>query len=368
MRSEPQRRHAATRLAVAAAFFYAAAPVSAGPSMSADFKSMMQWLSHELSQGLAFNAGSPFAPPREITDRRLAPDISVGGGVVPLDKGKFPVMRNDAVRDAHTESIFPSSVLFPNLAMHLRAGLPGRFDFAIRAANMTTPPGYKISPTTTGKGQSNSLGVSLRRHFFGGDAPLLSLGTHYNHVAGRFEYKTRFGINDVQGFSADSDVNGGIFWNINSFGLNAVTSQAFGAWTPFAGFGYNYTTGSVHSKLEALPDTPLITRIFGEASDHPEKSQGRVIVGLQLSRSWVNLFTNGEIKTIGIGAGKSWIVHAGLSLPFFLGSGGGRYSRKAADAEETASARPVSARARREMFGGPVNERVEGTPTMIFIQ
>ena len=376
MRAKLFRRLAATTLAVAAAFFYAAAPAAAQvPSMSDDFKALTGWLSHEVAQGLAFNAGETFDPPREITDRRLAPDISVGGGVVPLNKGSFPAMRTDAIQSAHPENIFPSSVMFPNLALHLRAGLPGRFDFAIRGADMTTPPGYKISSKTTAKGQSNSIGFSLRRHLLGGEDPLVTLGAHYNHVYGKFAFNTKFGVDSVTGFSADTDVNGDLSWNINSYGLTAVTSQAFGIWTPFAGLGYNYVTGSVNSRLEALSESPLILPIRGQSSDHPEQNQGRVILGLAANHSWINFFASGEIKAIGIGAGKSWIMQAGMSLPFVIGTGGGNRYAKADrvrpardDFEERPRREAKAPKVRREMFGGPVNEKVEGTPTMIFIQ
>lgn len=353
---------------------------------------MMTWLSHEMVQGLGFNAGSTFDPPREILDRRLQPDISVGGGTVPLDKSKFPTPETPALQELHAENIFPSKVMFPNLAMHLRAGLPWRSDFAIRFADMTTPPGYKISATTTGKGQSNSIGFSLRKHFFGeaADVPMLTLGAHYNHVYGRFTYATKFNVDNVQGFSANSDVNGGIYWSVNSYGLNAVVSQQMGALTPFLGFGYNYVTGSVRANLTAVPSTPLITPIMGESTEKPEQNQGRVLFGAQLDHSWVNFFTSGEIKAIGIGSGKSWIVHAGMSLPFHIGT---LSERRAAKLEEerqrrlaaarrdddepaVARIRPAKAsrapapRPRREIFSGTpsTGERSEGSPTMIFIQ
>jgi hypothetical protein len=371
---------------------------AANPSMSKDFQGMMDWLAHEMAQGIAFNAGSTFDPPEEIVDRRLAPDISVGLGHMVLDKTKFPKPETPALVEYGADKIFPASVNFPNFAMHLRGGLPGRTDFAIRLADMTTPPGYKISNNTTGTGQSNSIGFTMRKHMFGQDGdPLLSLGAHYNHVYGRFLYRTQFNVN-TQGFDASSEVNGGIAWNVNSYGLNAVVSQRYGRWTPFIGMGYNYVTGSVRTFLEAVPNTPLITPIKGQSSEHPEQNQARLIMGTQMQRSWVNLFANGEIKTVGIGAGKAWVVQFGLALPFHIGKAGRsallarekndmrkegsgrRIMDSVADEDNQGVARMRRARPterpkyipRREVFGGtaPVNrdERTEGTPTMIFIQ
>ena len=371
---------------------------AANPSMAGDFQSMMDWLSHEMAQGIAFNAGETFDPPHEITDHRLAPDISFGAGHNVLDKTKFPAPKTQALADYHPENIFPASVLFPNLAVHLRAGLPGRMDFAIRAADMTTPPGYKISANTKGVGQSNSIGFSLRKHMLGGDdLPLVSVGANFNHVYGRFLYSTTLHINN-SGFQEDADANGGIVWNVNSFGLNAVTSQSFGKWTPFLGVGYNYVTGSVRSYLKVNPTDQGafgITPFSGEASEHPEQNQGRVIAGFQREGAWLHLFTSGEIKAIGIGAGKMWIVQSGVTLPFHIGTGGGsrpssfaarRKSsavrdedgsrRQLTDDEAEALAR-VRAKRRsqmtthKEVFGGPSvsgDESTQGTPTMIFIQ
>ena len=305
-------------------------PALANPSMSDDFERMMKWLSHEMVQGLGFNAGSTFDPPREVKDKRLQPDVSLGLGKMPLDKNRFPRLETQGLKDINAADIFPASVLFPNLAMHMRMGLPWRSDLALRAADMTTPPGYKISPTTTGAGQSNSVGFGVRKHFMGNGRPLLSLGVNYNHVFGRFDYKTKFDINDVEGFSASNNVTGTIRWNVRSYGVNAVVSQTLGLWTPFLGFGYNYLTGSLRARLEAIADTPLILPVVGESSNHPEQSQARAILGAQLNRSWVNFFANGEVQAVGSGKGRSWIVHSGISLPFQIGPKGFYAAKKRA--------------------------------------
>ncbi len=296
---------------------------AANPSMSEDFKRMMGWISHELAQGLAFSAGSKFDPPREVKSRRLQPDLSLGVGSMYLDKSKFPTADTQALRDMDTDSIFSSRINFPNLVLHLRAGLPGRSDISFRVANMTTPPGYKLNSRTAAKGQSNSIGIGIRKHFFGqGRRPQLTLGSNFNHVRGQFEIQTKFAIEDVQGFSADNDVNGIFQWNVNSLGLNAVLSQTFGKWTPFFGLGYNYTTGSVRARLEVDSQTPLIAPIRGEASSKPETSQGRYIFGTQWDVSWASIFFNGEVQAIGQNRGKTFVFHSGVTLPFEIGPRG----------------------------------------------
>ena len=355
---------------------FSAAPVSgANTSMSADFHAMMGWLSHEMAQGLAFNAGSTFDPPQEVKSRRFQPDISLGIGKMPLDKKKFPTLTDKSLRDLNAANIFPSSVLFPNLAVHLRAGLPGRMDMSLRFANATTPKGYKISPTTTGAAQSNSIGFGLRRHFFGEDGlPLLGLGANYNHVYGRFAYNTKFGV-DVQNFSADSDVSGAIAWNISSYGLNAVLSRTYGRWTPFGGVGYNYTTGSVRARLEINSETPLIAPVVGEASDHPEQSQARFILGVQTNRSWANFFSNLEIQAVGSGAGRAWVIHSGITLPFEIGARGFSSTRRAQRKQlekqsgKQKTAPPVKkTKTKMPVGNGPAPAPAQSQPDLIFIQ
>lgn len=392
-----QRAGAATAVLVAALFLSVSEARS--QDMNTDFTNITNWLSHEVSQGIGFNAGETFDPPREIIDRRLEPDISFGGGVMPLNKATFPTMTVAAIQQDHPETFFPSKVTFPNFTMHLRAGLPWRSDFAIRFADMTSPPGYKLSANATAQAQSNSIGATVRKHLFGGDWPMLSIGANFNHVYGRFEFQEKTTV-DLSGFgTADAPITGGLYWNVNSYGLNAVLSQTFGLWTPFVGFGANYVTGSVRAHLQAVPQTDLIDPAFGDSSSKPDLRNGRAIVGLQLNHSWVNFFTSGEINTTGESRGKSWIVQSGMSLPFRIGAGGGEYARREKEQEEAyarlrrqraedraearAAAREASApgnewgeswtprtqpSSRREMFGGPVKDQVEGTPTMIFIQ
>lgn len=311
--------------AVAAVFFASsAAPAwGANPSLSDDFRSMTQWLSHEMAQGLAFNAGSTFDPPREVTGWALQPDLSLGIGRIPFNKTEFPALTVQALNEQGGAKIFPSSVMFPNFALHLRMGLPGRADAYFRFADATTPPGYKISPTMTAQVQTNSFGAGVRKHvdLWNEDLPKVALGAHYNHVQGRTRLKGKFNVNVDANFRADSDLNGEIDWNLNSFALTAVAHKTYDAWTPFAGFGYNYATGSVRSKLTLKSQTFLIADVIGEGSDHPEQSQGRWIAGVQYARPKWSAFFNAEVKALGQLQYRSWIAQVGVALPYEIGRG-----------------------------------------------
>ena len=320
----------------------AASPAAA--YLADDFGGMSQWLSHEMAQGLAFNAGSNFDPPREVQGYYLQPDLSFGVGKIPFNKREFPLLTTAALNDYGGANLFPSTVLFPNFALHLRMGLPWRGDLYVRLADATTPPGYKISPTMAAKVQTNSFGGGIRQHFFGGELPVLTIGAHYNHVQGSARLKGKFNI-AAQGFTATDDFIGDIDWSINSFGLTAVAAQSFGEWTPFIGVGYNYATGSVRTRLDLVSSTFGIPDIIGEGSERPEKSQGREIFGISYDRPTWSLFANGELKALGQLQYRSYIVQFGGALPFDIGRGPAIfYKRRKPDARAPSSIRDPGSR------------------------
>lgn len=297
------------------------ARAQANPTMSGDFTQMMDWLTRGTADGLGFNAGSSFDPPNEMRPWRIQPDVSLGVGLLPFDKKSFPKMRVQALADKKPDESLPDQMMFPNLTLHMRMGLPGRWDVGTRFANMTTPDNYKLSPTTTGNGQSNTLGVSVRRHFMGGERPLVSVSGVYNHTFGYFNFVNEFkNVELTPGFFADSTNFGTLEWDVRSFGVNVIASQNYGKWIPFGGFGYNRMIGSVSGKLEAQWKTPLIAPSVGRASNSPSDDNGRVILGFQRDGSFFKLFMNTEIKAMGPMAGKSFIISTGLAAPFKIGA------------------------------------------------
>lgn len=327
-------------LAAALLLAAGASPARANPSLTDDFKSITQWLSHELAQGLAFNAGSTFDPPQEVKGYWMQPDLSLGIGRIPFNKSRFPHLTVPALDEKGGANIFPNQVLFPNLALHLRMGLPGRSDLYLRFADATTPSGYKISPTMTAQVQTNSYGAGVRKHFQFEDErlPKVVVGGHYNHVRGRTRLKGKFNVDVDANFRADSDLDGAIDWSINSFGLTSILYKEYGRWVPFGGIGYNYATGSVRSRLELKSKTFLIADVIGEGSERPEQSQGRWIFGLQYQKPSWSVFGNAEVKALGQLKYRSWIAQAGVALPFEIGRGPKIiYKKRRPDA---ASARP----------------------------
>jgi len=321
-------RTARAPLAAALVLALACASASANPSLTSDINGMSQWLSDQMAQGLAFNAGETFDPPKVVQGYYLQPDVSLAVGHIPFDKRRFPDMQTPELQNGGGADLFPNSTLFPNLALHLRMGLPGRRDLYVRFADATTPSGYKISPTMKAQVQTNSIGFGLRQEFLGGDYPTLVLGGHYNHVQGYTKLRGTFGVS-AAGFNADDAFNGNINWSINSFGLTAIVSQSFGRWTPYGGLGYNYITGSTHVDLNLISHTFLVPDVTGQGSDRPEQSQGREILGISYDRDTWSAFANGELKALGQLQYRSWIVAVGAALPFEIGGKAIFYKKRA---------------------------------------
>ena len=317
----PRRRGA--RLLFALALLAAASSSFAqNQPLSVDYANIMQWLSQETANGLAFNAGSTFDPPNEIAPYLIQPDFSLGIGYVPFRKDKFP-QTQQSLQDIGIQSFFPSSIMFPNLTAHVRMGLPERFDVSLRFADMTIPKGYKLTSNTKGDGQSNTIGASIRRHFLGeDDDPLISVSLNLNHVFGHFNLQNSFSnLQITPGFYTDAQNSGRIQWSVTSIGVNVVGSKNYGAWTPFAGLGLNKASGSVQATLTSVFDTPLFSPASGSASNAPESVNGRFIFGAQRDWAPCGLFMNGEIKTIGSESFKTFIVSFGVARPFSFGVG-----------------------------------------------
>ena len=84
---------------------------ASNPSLNTDFTNMMGWMSGQMANGLGFNAGETFDPPKEVTDRRIQTDLSLGIGNLPFNKAAFPQLQTPALQSAGVENFFPSSVL-----------------------------------------------------------------------------------------------------------------------------------------------------------------------------------------------------------------------------------------------------------------
>jgi len=309
-------------LAAALVLLIAAAPARANPSLDPDFANMSQWLSDQLAQGLAFNAGENFDPPTLVKGYYLQPDISLGAGIVPLNKATFPDTPRLAANNIDAASLFPNSVQFPNLALHLRMGLPGNNDVYVRFADATVPAGYKISPSMTAAVQTNSIGAGVRHHFLGDDGwPNLVVGLHYNHVQGHVDLTGPYALNVTSSYGYTGSFTGEIKWSINSVGTDAILYQSYGRWTPFGGLGFNHASGSVETTLNLDFGGFGTTPVNGVGSDEPKESQGRAILGTQYQFATWTLFGSGEIKTIGSLPFKNYIAQVGAALPFEIGCG-----------------------------------------------
>jgi hypothetical protein len=300
-------------------FLFLPAAASAQVSLSGDFSKMMTWLSGQVVDPLAFNAGSTFDPPNEVRPGRVQSDISFGAGILPLDTSKFPVLSNPTLNQENLASSFPQEMPFPDLTGHVRIGLPWRTDLGLRASD-TTIPNITVTPGTTAGAQANNLGVELRTFFFGRtDEPTLSLGAHANRLWGQFTFANSINNVNLDGILADASNKGSMAWDLSSVGMNAVVSQHFGSWTPFGGLGYDMASGSLKASLNTTFNTFLATPSSAQESSAPIANNLRLLFGTELQRkNGHDLFVSGEFLLTGAEA-HAFNIHLGMMLPTHIG-------------------------------------------------
>ncbi|MBI4051080.1 MAG: hypothetical protein HY400_01095 [Elusimicrobia bacterium] len=289
---------------------------AANPSLSNDFASITQWLTSEVVQGLAFNAGASFSPSTEPRPYEFELDATLGVGSVPIDSKKFPKLGVVQLEQIGVQSYFPKNVPFPDFTAHIRMGLPYRMDVSFRLSDMTAPT-YRLSEQTKGNGQSNILGGEMRRHFYGQENPfLLTTTVMVNYLRGRFNFFNTFSdVKLTDSFSASADNTGLVKWSLISYGVNAIGSYRLQSWIPFFGVGFNRSHGSVLAQMESVFRTDLIQPVFGQSSALPERNTVRVITGTQYTLRRFNLFLSAETLVVGHLEGQTYNVHAGIVIP-----------------------------------------------------
>lgn len=316
-------------LLAAAAVAFASPVLAAGNSLSDDYSRMMRWLSDEMVDPLAFNAGTTFDPPNELTAFEPSLDLSFGVGILPLDIAKFPTLSNKTLNDRNVSASFPQRVPFPDLTAHVRLGLPGRWDAAARLSN-TTAPTINMTPETKAGGQANNVGVSFRRFFFGTQGrPKLAIGLNANYLWGKFTFSSRYEDVAMSTLTTDADNEGWMKWSLKSVGLNATVSKKYGPWTPYGGVGFNIADGTHEARLYTDFTTYLALPSEGRETSRPQDSNVRLLFGTQLERrSGRDLFLSGEVLASG-GEGHSFNVHLGMIIPLRFGAARERIEKRA---------------------------------------
>jgi len=318
---------------------------AANPRLSQDYQAIMEWLSSEASEGLAFHSSVTFDPPVELSAGGVGLDANLGVGTIPVHKNTFPRLQVQTLQDLRPQDNFLSQTPFPDMTAHLRLGLPNRYEAALRLSDATIPR-HKISPTTEGQGQSNIFGVELRKHF--GDARTERVTTYltYDYLQGGFKFFNGFrNIPVTDTLSLDADNEGLLAWNIQTYGLGLSVSHQFGPWVPYYGFAYHYSHGFVRTRLESRFETPLVAPIVGKGRHPVEGSQQlRLILGTMKKGRRVGLYATTEVLAFGSRAGRAFAAHLGFALPLWGSSSGALPSNlppDLKDAPRSEEARPL---------------------------
>lgn len=304
---------------------------AANESLSGDFQAMMDWLSGQAVQPVAFNAGTTFDPPQELKPGELQLEPTFGMGILPLDITKFPTLKNQTLNDQHVGSFFPQRVPFPDMTAHVRYGLPGRWDLSFRLSNVTIPT-IAMTAQTKVSGQVNNFGFQARKFFGGrGEDPSLSLSAHANWLVGHFNFGNTMKDVALGDLTSNAANSGSMAWNLGSVGVNAVVSRSYGHWVPFVGVGYNLASGSLKATMRTDFDTYLAAPAMSAQSSRPRSQNIRVLFGTEVVRtSAANLFLSGEWQALGTGGGgETFNVHLGAILPLRFGARKEREEKKA---------------------------------------
>lgn len=310
------------------AFSSAVSAASNAPRLSEDFKSIMEWLSAESAEGMAFHSAVSFDPPVELPPGGVGFDGNFGLGTVPLHKNTFPTLQVKTLQDTHPEQNFSDTTMFPDMTGHLRYGFEDRWEGALRFSDMTVPR-YKISPTTEGEGQSNILGVQIRKHM--GDPKLerVTVYASYDYIFGGFKFFNGFqhvAVTDT--LFLDSKNEGLLAWNIKTVGAGFMISHEWGRYVPYYGFGYNYSEGVVHTRLKSVFDGGLVSPVVGEGSHSVMGTQQlRMTLGTMRHGRKVNWYAATEILLFGSKSGRAFAVHMGFSVPIRMGASEEQLSR-----------------------------------------
>lgn len=307
--------------------------------MSEDFNSIMNWLSSESAEGMAFHSAVTFDPPTELRQGGWGFDINGGLGTIPLHKNTFPTLHVKELQDTHPENNFNDTTLFPDTTMHLRYGLPDRWEAALRLSNMTVPR-TQISAATKADGQSNIEGVEIRKHLGGGRAEHVIVYATFDHIHGHYRFFNGSTVTDPTLPTLNLQNQGLLAWNVKTWGIGTTISQQYGAWVPYFGFGYLYSSGYIHTRLQSNCecDPHVFTTVVGDGRYAiNDTKELRMELGTMLKGRTVDWYAASEILALGSKSGRAYALHVGVAIPI---KAGGRNSglsdlRDAPRAEDT---------------------------------
>jgi len=306
----------------------ASAAANNAPRLSEDFQSIMEWLSSESAEGMAFHSAVSFDPPVELRPGGIGFDGNFGLGTVPLHKDTFPKLQVKTLQDTHPESNFSNTTMFPDMTAHLRYGFADRWEGAIRLSNMTVPR-YKISPTTEAEGQSNILGAEVRKHMGNPKLERVTVYASADYIFGSFKFFNGFqhvGVTDTLFLNSKNE--GMLAWDIKTIGAGFTISHEWGRYVPYYGFGYHYSEGVVHTRLKSVFDGNLVSPVVGEGSHSVVGTQQlRMTLGTMRHGKNVNWYAATEILAIGSKSGRAFAAHMGFSIPIRAGAPVGLLSK-----------------------------------------
>lgn len=298
-----------------------------------DFGLISQWWCEQLSEGLAFSAGSGVNLPAYVCHfLGFEVGATLGTGISLVDTDAFKELGTKTINTSQMEML--PLLPIPAATIHAKLGLPFKIDVGLKYGMI---PSFKVSVEPISAEIENTIiGLEVRKKL---PVPIIPVTVYANYAYAsgllvlayeetkeRTEMYSEPGIGTVEFTQTmKREFNWKTDWGVSTIGAGAVVSKKLLFFTPFAGIGVSKNLGEVNSDLGAGVTITLEPKVAGvgtadsesmditgtKGTDPAKDVNIRLIGGFELSFLMLKIGIAGEVA----GTDK-FAVNAGLRLQF----------------------------------------------------
>lgn len=305
--------------------------VTAREDVAKDFGEISKWISGELSEGMAFNAGSGNVLPADIIEfPGFGFGISAGASLWPVNAGEFRALNLRTIDTSSANKIdMPDTIGMINIVGHVKTALPFGLDIGARVG------GFNFDDDTGNASVEleNALwGVELRKRILGGSwtnilLPDLSVSVSFDNAVGSIERKESYSdrrTETYEGSSYTQEIQSETLWktewNTQNIGIKTIVSKTFLFITPYFGLGVNkhmgstetkiVTTGTISLEIPYFPSQSASLSIENKSEVDADDTTMRLLTGVELKIFLLRLGISAEF------AGDYKAYHTALRFQF----------------------------------------------------
>jgi hypothetical protein len=308
-------------LCVAAVFRGTPVLATVVDDINADSHLLAKWFGEQLAGVVAFNAASAPVLPGHVLSL-LGVEVGVVGGVSRsrLDVDAFRSLPLASLNNTPgTDINVPDDVLAPQVLVHMKVGLPGRFDAGFTYGGVSFSETQDDAKTDF---KNTVVGAELRRRLLGGGLtgaalPDVNVSVAYTVATGRSsrgETLTNSPLGGGESLTAQTDWD--TSWRTGGVTGRVTVGKPFLFITPFVGVGYTRLFGHADATVNVVgtvnnpgPVASIDTHATERASAERDVPHG--VAGLELSP--VPLL---RVALTGVLAKDDWAANAGVRLQF----------------------------------------------------